>query len=386
MTLTAGRRALLRTGIAAALACAVLAASAQPAPAAKLSQIGSFDEPVYVDNAPGKANRKLLFVVQKQGQVVVLRKGRPLARPFLDVSDITLGPAGSEQGLLSIAFHPNYERNRLFYVYLTQKDGDNAVYEFKRSKKSRTRAVRRSGRLVLEIPHPDDATNHNGGQLQFGPDKMLYLAPGDGGNTPEAAQDIHSLRGKILRIDPLKHGKRAYSIPKSNPLRGRDGRDEIFGLGLRNPFRFSFDSKTGALTIGDVGAGAREEVDYRVRKAAAGTNFGWPRFEGTALMDSSVQAPGAVPPIFDYDHSGGGCVVTGGYVIRDHRFRNLIGRYVYADFCIGEIRTLQPLAGGATGDAPLGVPIVPSLASFGEGRKGEIYAVSLDGPVYRLDP
>jgi hypothetical protein len=215
---------------------------------------------------------------------------------------------------------------------------------------------------------------------------MLYIAPGDGGDTPEAAQDVRSLRGKLLRIDPRKQGKRSHSSPKGNPFRGKPGLDEIYGLGLRNPFRFSFDSKTGALTIGDVGASAREEVDYRARKAIAGTNFGWPRFEGTTLMNSSVQAPGAVPPIFEYDHSGGGCVVTGGYVIRDKRYRNLVGRYIYADFCIGEVRSFQPLANGATGDAPVGVPIVPNLASFGEGRKGAIYVVSLSGQVYRLKP
>jgi glucose/arabinose dehydrogenase len=397
----------VRAFAATTVACAALGVVASPASAVQLTSVGSFTEPTYIDNAPGKKNRKLLFVTQKAGQVVVLRGGVPLAQPFLDVGDIVDG--SGERGLLSIAFHPNYERNRLFYVYLTQTDGDNAVYEFKRAKKSRTRAVRGSQRLVLEIPHPDNAANHNGGQIQFWR-KQLYMAPGDGGSTPTSAQDLNQLTGKLLRIDPLKScskqlkkagaarkdpkkpGRvscRKFDLPYTtpgNPFVGRDGLDEIFALGLRNPYRFSFDRANGALTIGDVGDSSREEVDYRAAQAVAGVNFGWPRFEGTLLAQPSVQAPGAVPPIFEYDHSGGGCVVTGGYVIRDPRLPGLNGRYIYADYCLGDTRTIQPLDTGAIGDSSLGLPTVNSFASFGEGRSGEIYVVSLDGPVYRLDP
>jgi glucose/arabinose dehydrogenase len=403
-------RGTLRGCLAAALACALVGVAATTASAVQLTQIGSFDEPTYVDNAPGKKNRKLLFVTQKAGDVSVLRGGVPLARPFLDVDNIV--ESSGERGLLSMAFHPRYEKNRLFYVYVTQNDGDNAVYEFKRKKKSRTRALRGSERLVIEIPHPDNASNHNGGQIQFGPDKLLYIAPGDGGSTPASAQDVNQLTGKVLRIDPRKScskalkarsgakkkgkkpaGKRckrfnlAYTIPNGNPFKGAaPGADEVLALGLRNPYRFSFDRATGALTIGDVGGGQREEVDYRLAGQVAGVNFGWPRFEGTVFVNPSVAAPNPVPPIFEYDHSGGRCVVTGGYVIRDVRLPSLNGRYAYADFCAGEIRTFLPSPGGASGDAPLGLPIVPNLASFGEGRNGEIYAVSLGGPVYRLDP
>ena len=398
----------LRAGIAAALTCAAAAFAAAPASAVQLTPVGSFSEPTYIDNAPGKKNRKLLFVTEKAGFVDVLKGGR--ASVFLDVSGI-VSPSG-EQGLLSMAFHPGYEKNRLFYVYLTQPDGDNAVYEFKRKKKNRMRALRGSQRLVIEIPHPDNATNHNGGQIQFGPDKQLYIAPGDGGSTPNSAQDINQLTGKLLRINPQKSctkqrkgksaakkkGKKpasrrcnqfdlAYTIPNGNPFAGATpGLDEIFALGLRNPYRFSFDRLNGALTIGDVGGGAREEVDYRAAKAIAGVNFGWPRFEGTLDTGNGPPLSGAVPPIFEYDHGGGGCVVTGGYVIRDPRLAGLNGRYVYADFCLGEIRSFQPSATGSSGDAPLGLPIVGDLASFGEGRSGEIYAVSLGGPIYRIDP
>ena len=384
----------LRACLAAVLACAVLGAAAAPASALKLTPLGTFSEPTYIDNAPGKKNRKLLFVTQKAGQVMVLRNGSPLARPFIDLSDLVDG--SGERGLLSIAFHPGYERNRLFYVYLTQKDGDNAVYELRRKKKSRTRALRSSLRLVLEIPHPDNAANHNGGQIQFGPDKLLYIAPGDGGSTPLSAQDPNLLTGKLLRISPVqargkpcKKSKPPKCFGKLRPYTPHGaglGAPEVLALGLRNPYRFSFDRANGALTIGDVGGSLREEVDYRAAKAVAGVNFGWPRWEGSIETATGPPVSGTVRPIFEYDHTGGGCVVTGGYVIRDPRLPGLNGRYVYADFCIGDIRTFQPFATGSSGDASTGLPVVASLASFGEGRNGEIYVVSLNGPVYRLDP
>jgi glucose/arabinose dehydrogenase len=387
--------------LAATLAAGLLWGAPESAPGASLAQIGEFEQPVHVENAPGKKNRKLLFVVEKPGRVMVMRGGVVQPTPFLDLSDRVLGPPSSEQGLLSIAFHPRYERNRAFYVYLTDRSGDNAVYEFRRAKKSRIRALRSSARRVLPIPHPDDASNHNGGQLQFGPDRLLYIAPGDGGSTPLAAQDLNDLNGKLLRIDPLKQTPRRrgkgkgrkkgavapYGIPRGNPFVGRPGRGEIYSLGLRNPFRFSFDRASGAIAIADVGASSREEISYRRRGGAAGANFGWPRFEGTLLRDAGAPAPGALPPIFEYPTGvDGTCAVTGGYVIRDRRLGSFRGRYVYADFCVGEIRTLIPAEGGASGDAALGVPRVPMLSSFGEGRRGAIFVSSLNGPVYRLDP
>jgi glucose/arabinose dehydrogenase len=402
------RRGLRPTLLASALAAGLLWLVPGSASAASLAQIGSFDQPVHVEDAPGKKNRKLLFVVEKPGRVIVLRGRVPQRVPFLDLTGLVLAPENTEQGLLSIAFHPRYERNRIFYVYLTDVNGDNAVYEFRRSKKSRLRALRASARLVLLIPHPDNASNHNGGQIQFGPDRLLYIAPGDGGSTPLAAQDPNSLLGKVLRINPLKQtrrkrgkrkgrkkGKRRaakgaaapYRIPRGNPFVGGPGLDEIYSLGLRNPYRFSFDRATGAIAIADVGASAREEIDYRPRDGAAGVNFGWPRFEGTLLQNPDVPAPGAVPPIFEYPtRVNGTCAVTGGYVVRDPRLGSLQGRYLYGDFCAGEIRSLIPSAGGAGADAPVGLPGVPQLSSFGEGRGGVIFVSSLSGPVFRLDP
>jgi glucose/arabinose dehydrogenase len=387
--------ALVALGIACL--CALLAGRAQ---ALHLSQIGSFQEPTYVDDAPGKKNRKLLFVTQKAGLVIALRNGVPLPAPFLDISDLVSAPRGSEQGLFSIAFHPEYERNRLFYVFFTDRNGDNVLYEFRRRRKSRVQALRSSGRQVLLIPHPDDASNHNGGQIAFGPKNLLYLGTGDGGSTPATPQDPNLVTGKLLRIDPRvqvprrRHGKgkakkaatARYGIPRGNPFVGGPGRDEIYALGLRNPYRLSFDRGTGALTIGDVGASLREEIEYRNAGSIRAVNFGWPRFEGTVLANPSVQAPGAVGPTLDYPHTNGRCAVIGGYVVRDRHLAGINGRYVYGDLCSGELRSLIPSQGPAVGDAPLGVPDVSSVDSFGEGRGGAIYVLSLEGPVYRLNP
>jgi glucose/arabinose dehydrogenase len=387
------------------LACGWLAVGAARADALGLTQIGSFDQPVHVEDAPGKQSNKLLFVVEKPGRIIALRGGLPLPRPFLDITDLVQGPVETEEGLLSVAFHPDYQRNRLFYVYFTDRNGDNSVWEFRRHRKRTAVALRSSGRRVLLIPHPI-ASNHNGGQLQFDSRGLLYIAPGDGGGTPLAAQDPNSLLGKLLRIDPRsaslrakeakrkKRGKKRrrargpYGIPADNPFAGpAAGRDEVYSLGLRNPFRFSFDRATGALALADVGAGTREEVDFRLRGAARGVNFGWPRFEGTVLLEPAVAAPGAVPPIHEYpSRNEGNCAIIGGFVIRDPRLSSLLGRYVYTDLCGGELRTLVPTQGGAIGDAPLGLPRIVTPTSFGEGRGGAIYVTSLPGPVYRLDP
>jgi glucose/arabinose dehydrogenase len=285
-----------------------------------LTQIGSFDEPVEVVDAPGKKNRKLLFVPEQAGRIVVLRNGVPQGRPFLDISSQVMN--AGEQGFLSVAFHPRYERNRRFYVYFTNLAGDNQVVEFKRSKRSRLVANPGTARRLLYLPHPTFG-NHNGGQLQFGASRLLFIGPGDGGaggDPPNNAQNPDSLLGKLLRIDPLpqrsrkkRKGKkkvraakrsRPYGIPRDNPFVGRPGLDEIYSLGLRNPYRFSFDSLTGAIVIGDVGQGCREEIDYRGPGGARGANFGWSRFEGSFLFNSSrssstttplVQAPPARP-------------------------------------------------------------------------------------------
>ena len=351
-----------------------------------LKRIGSFRQPVYVTGAPGFP--RLLFVVEQEGRIVVLRGGHRQRRPFLDISG-RVGLAG-ERGLLSIAFPPNYRRSHRFYVYYTGNDGSIRIDEFRR--RGPTRAARGSRRAVLRIPHPGQS-NHNGGQLQF-LGNLLYLGTGDGGGAgdpPNNAQNRNSLLGKLLRIDPRPSHGRPYSIPSSNPFVGRPGRGEIYSLGLRNPFRFSFDTVTAKrprIAIGDVGQDRFEELDYTTVAAARGANFGWDAFEGFGPYrgaESGTPDPGGtVKPILAYPHSrGGSCSIIGGYVVADPHLPTLRGRYVYADLCEGELRSLVPHLRRAGHDRRLGLS-VSTPSSFGEDERRRIYVVSLEGPVYRL--
>jgi glucose/arabinose dehydrogenase len=354
-----------------------------------LKRIGRFDAPVYVSGAPGFP--RLLFVVEQPGTVRVLRDGRVLRRPFLDISSMVA--SGGERGLLSIAFPPDYARSRRFYVYYTDLAGNIRIDEFKRQ--SATRAARSSRRAVIQIPHPVNA-NHNGGQLQFLGD-LLYLGTGDGGSEgdpPNNAQNRDSLLGKLLRIDPRPSHGRPYSIPADNPFVGRPGRDEIYSYGLRNPFRFSFDRVSAPqprIAIGDVGQDRFEELDYTPVAAAAGANFGWDAFEGfSPYRDANSGTPdpgGTVKPIFAYSHGrgGGSCSIIGGYVVGDRHLPSLYGRYVYADLCEGQLRSLAPHLHRAGDDRKLGLR-VPAPTSFGEDDRHRIYVCSLEGPVYRLVP
>jgi glucose/arabinose dehydrogenase len=346
-----------------------------------LNQIGSFDSPVYVDNAPGF--KRLLFVVEQPGRIAVLRGSHRVGRDFLDIEKRVL--FSGEQGLLSVAFPPDYRQSRRFYVYYTNEDGNNEVDEFKRLREHPTRASAHSRRRVLLIRHPGE-TNHNGGQLQFGPDGRLYIGTGDGGGGDDVhdnARHLDKLLGKLLRINPRKHGKRNHTVPASNPYVGKPGRDEIYSYGLRNPWRFSFDGKR--LVVGDVGQGTEEEVDYETLAGARGANFGWPEYEGDSLHDPTRPGPDPpTDPIFTYPtHAGGTCAITGGYVVKSPGLSALEGRYVYGDFCAGYIHSLVPALDGASDDQDTGLD-ASQLSSFGEGRHGHIYVVSLDGPVYRL--
>jgi glucose/arabinose dehydrogenase len=352
-----------------------------------LKQVGSFEQPVYVTGAPGFP--RLLFVVEQQGLVKVLEGGRP-AGTFLDLrSQVSFE---GERGLLSIAFPPDYQRTRRFYVYYTDQQGSIRVDEFKR--RGATRAARGSQRSVIVIPHPVNS-NHNGGQLQF-QGNLLYFGTGDGGSggdPPNNAQNLDVLLGKLLRIDPRPAGGKPYSVPSSNPFVGKAGRDEIYSYGLRNPFRFSFDTVSAArprIVIGDVGQDEFEEVDYTGIGAAAGANFGWDAFEGdhkyTGSESGTPDPGGTVKPIFAYPHSrGGSCSITGGYVVRDQSLRSLYKRYVYADFCEGQLRSLVPHLKRAGNDRKLGLAVA-SPSSFGEDDRGHLYVSSLEGPVYRLVP
>jgi len=355
-----------------------------------LKRIGAFESPTYVTGAPGFP--KLLFVTEQAGRVEVLRGGHRLPRPFLDIRGLV--GAGDERGLLSIAFPPDYKRSGRLYAYYTDDAGNIRVDEFRR--RQATRAARSSRRAVIEIPHPENA-NHNGGQLQF-LGNLLYLGTGDGGSAgdpPNNAQSRDSLLGKLLRIDPRPSDGRPYSVPPDNPFVGRPGRDEIYSYGLRNPFRFSFDTVTRPgqprVAIADVGQNRFEELDYATLGAARGANFGWDAFEGFAPYteeNGGTRDPGGtVKPIMAYGHDrdGGSCTIIGGYVVGDRRLPDLRGRYVYADLCSGQLRSLTPHLRHASHDRRLGLH-VDSPSSFGEDDRGRVYVVSLNGPVYRLVP
>ena len=351
-----------------------------------LQKIGSFEAPVYVTGAPGFP--KLLFVVEQPGRILVLKGGRP--RAFLDIRGLV--NYGGERGLLSVAFPPDYARSKRFYVYYTDGEGAIRVDEFRR--RTATRAELGSRREVIRIPHPVNS-NHNGGQLQF-LGNLLYFATGDGGSggdPPNNAQNEDVLLGKLLRIDPRASGGKPYSVPPSNPFVGRAGRDEIYSYGLRNPFRFSFDTTHGQprIAIGDVGQNQFEELDYTTVGRANGANFGWDAFEGFSKYDdenSGTPDPGGtVKPIFAYGRSRGGssCTIIGGYVVSDPRLPALRGGYVYADLCEGQLRSLVPHLKRASDDRRLGLR-VESPSSFGEDQRHRLYVVSLEGPVYRFVP
>jgi glucose/arabinose dehydrogenase len=345
----------------------------------RLHRIGGFDNPVHIAQPPGAS--KLLFVVEQPGTIRVLRGGRAVKRPFLNIRNRVR--FGGEQGLLSIAFDPGYRKNRRFYVYYVDDNGDIQVDALRTKRGDPTRADPRSRRGLIGIAHPVNS-NHNGGQLQFGPDGLLYIGTGDGGASGDPkgnAQNRDELLGKLLRIKP--NAKGGYSSPNSNPFASGPGRDEIFALGLRNPYRFSFDRKTGDLWIGDVGQDKWEEIDHESLGQARGANFGWDLFEGDHVFEGNGNPPSNYrPPVFEYSLGSGNCAVTGGYVSRDRRTPRLRGRYLYADFCGGSIRSFDPGSPRST-DAATGLR-VDALSSFGEANNGTLFAVSLDGPVYRI--
>lgn len=351
-----------------------------------LRRIGNFDQPVHVTGAPGFP--RLLFVVEQSGRVMAMRGGRKLRRPFLDIRGRV--SFEGERGLLSIAFPPDYRRSKRFYVYYTDNSGAIRIDEFQR--RGPTRAAPGTRRAVIRIPHAEN-TNHNGGQAAFLGD-LLYFGPGDGGSSgdpPNNAQNRNSLLGKLLRIDPRPSRGRPYTIPRSNPFVGRPGRPEIFSYGLRNPYRFSFDTvsaERARIAIADVGQNRFEELDYLTVRRARGANFGWDAFEGfSKFTEEGGDTPdpgGTVKPIYVYSHDrGGSCSVTGGHVVAKRGLRSLYKRYVYADFCEGELRSLVPGLRRARDERRLGVS-VEAPSSFGEDQRRNLYVASLEGPVYRI--
>ena len=368
------------------MAIALAWAAPVSAQVVQLQRVGSFASPVHVAGPPGDVSR--LFVVERAGRIQVVRNGQRLEQPFLDISGEVR--ADGERGLLSIAFAPDHETSRKLYFFWTDLGGDLHVDEIRGSADNPDRADPSTRRGLLVQEH-SQFSNHNGGQLQIGRDRMLYVAFGDGGGTLEAnGQRRDTWLGKLLRIDPTPSGASPYTVPGDNPFVGQAGvLPEIYAYGLRNPYRFSFDRQNGDLTIADVGAGAVEEVDFTPRGSVprgegAGANFGWSCFEGRQQRIPACTLPDHVPPVLERLHSRDGvCAITGGHVVRDPSLPALAGRYVYGDFCNAALRSAVLARPSASDDRPLGVD-VPQLASFGEDAGACVYAVSLSGPVYRL--
>jgi len=349
----------------------------------KLVKVGAFDSPVFVTAPPGDERR--VFVVEQGGRIRIIRGGTTLPAPFLDIRSRV--QAGGEEGLLSMAFAPDYASSGRFYVYFTERGGNrNTVVEYRR--RSEDAADPGSERTILSMENLEP--NHNGGLLLFGPDDLLYIGTGDGGGGGDQhgrlgnAQNLNSLLGKLLRIDPRPSGSRPYSIPRSNPFVGRPGaRGEVYSYGLRNPWRFSFDRRTDALSIGDVGQNAIEEIDFVARGKGRGANFGWRPFEGRSRYTDGERADRHVPPVIERRHDGGYCSITGGVVVRDPALPGLLGRYIFGDVCKPRILSAR-LRPGRARELRATSLSVDTLVSFGEDARGRVYAVSLGGPVFRL--
>jgi len=319
-----------------------------------------------------------LFIVQQNGLIRVWQPPQLLDTPFLDIRNLT--SSGFERGLLGMAFHPRYAENRRFFINYTDINGNTVIAQYLRSQNDPNRADPSSVRIILRVDQP--FANHNGGQLQFGPDGYLYIGLGDGGSGGDPnnrAQNPADLLGKMLRID-VDSGD-PYGIPPSNPFVNRNGfRPEIWSLGLRNPWRYSFDRSFGDLWIADVGQGQWEEINFQPRASIGGENYGWRRMEGTHCYNPPANCtdPALVPPVIEYDHSGGACSVTGGYVYRGTRSPALYGTYIYGDFCNGVIWGAKNDGSGRfVSTVLLDAPF--QVSTFGEDVNGEIYVASYGG-------
>jgi glucose/arabinose dehydrogenase len=336
-----------------------------------------------------------LFVTLQSGRIMIIQDGRTLPNTFLDVSSRV--SCCGERGLLGLAFHPRYPENGLFFVDYTNSAGDTVIARYRVSVSNPNAADPASAATLLTIDQP--FANHNGGQLAFGPDGYLYVGMGDGGSANDPmcnAQRDESLLGKLLRLDVDANvgSSPFYGIPPDNPFAAPGGpRDEIWTKGLRNPWRFSFDRATGDLYIGDVGQGAREEVDFQPAGDAGGRNYGWKPMEGTRCGDGGTfGCPSGTPgcdaaaftaPILEYSHSGGDCSITGGYIYRGRSFPALAGTYFYADYCTGKIWGARRDAAGAWSTRLF--PIRASgLTTFGEDAAGEVYVATEGGLLARI--
>ncbi len=334
--------------------------------------------PLYLASPPGDAR---LFVVEQPGRIRIIQNGSLLTTSFLDITGRVLD--GGERGLLSVAFHPSYASNRFLYVNYTDNQGDTRVERYTATSDPNV-ADPNSALLIIGIAQP--FPNHNGGLVMFGPDGMLYIGMGDGGSggDPQGhGQDRGTLLGDLLRID-VNQGS-PYAVPADNPFVNQAGmRGEIWGYGLRNPWRFSFDREGGTLYIADVGQGRWEEVNA-VPATAAGLNYGWNILEGSECFGvSTCNRAGLTLPVLEYSLSGIPCAVTGGFVYRGQRIAGLQGHYFYSDFCAGWLRSFHLVDGRAEEQREWEVGDLGQVMSFGEDAARELYILSANGRVYRL--
>jgi glucose/arabinose dehydrogenase len=346
-----------------------------PTTAAWAPVVGGLLQPVDLKHA-GDGR---LFIVEKAGVIRIVLDGVLISEPFLDLRD-RVGAGASEQGLLGLAFHPRFAENGLFFVNYTDAAGDTVIA---RLVASGDRADASSEAILLHIPQP--FANHNGGAMAFGPDGFLYIGTGDGGSggDPHAnGQSLHTLLGKILRLDV--DGGEPYAIPADNPYAGSsEALPEIWAYGLRNPWRFSFDRLTGDLYIGDVGQNQWEEIDLLPAGTPGGVNFGWNLREGLHAFAGDPAAE-MLDPVAEYGHDLG-CSVTGGVVVRDPALAAWEGTYLYADYCSGRVWGLRPASDGIWLNGLLFETGV-TISSFGEGADGQVYLLDYGGTLYRLAP
>jgi glucose/arabinose dehydrogenase len=330
-------------------------------------------------------DRERVYVVEQGGRIRTIVSGEVRPAPFLDIADRIR--AGGEQGLLGLAFHPEFASNRRLFVNYSNRSGATHIAEFRAT--SADRADPETERVLLVVPQP--FSNHNGGSVAFGPDGFLYVALGDGGSGGDplgAGQDLGTLLGKILRID-VDSGA-PYAVPADNPLLSTPGAEpEIWAYGLRNPYRMSFDRATGDLYIGDVGQSRREEIDVGLATGGGGENYGWNVMEGRLCFAPSTgcDTDGLTRPVLEYGHDQG-CSVTGGVVYSGCRMPDLAGTYFYGDFCTGFVRSFRLVSGAVTDqrDWTNGLEGIGRISSFGTDAEGEVYVVDFGGRVYRLEP
>ncbi|MFB6351214.1 MAG: sorbosone dehydrogenase family protein [Bradymonadaceae bacterium] len=345
----------------------------------------TFRKPTFATQAPG--DDEALYVVERAGRIRVVVDGQVRQQPFLDIRD-RVGTEHTERGLLGIAFHPNYADNGRFFLYYTPSAAHkNVVAEYRRADDKSRRASGEEVRRLVEVTDPED--NHNGGMLAFGPDGHLFVGMGDGGGAGDRHGDIgngqnrETLLGSILRLE-VDRGDDDV-IPEDNPFVDGPGRDEIWAWGLRNPWRFSFDRKTGDLYIGDVGQNEIEEIDFQAAGSEGGNNYGWRAYEGRSVFDESLtdRVEEHVPPIVQFHHGAddapvrNGCSITGGYVYRGEAHEGLRGAYIYGDFCSRDVAAFRYCDGEVVGHqrVPGLSGLSSGLGSFGQGNNGELYLV-----------